>query len=87
MKSFIPIFVMTLLVGSIAIVPRAKVSAAPKATVETLKQLEGELMKAGVEKGSEGYMSHYADECGRVAEWGPVAFRQGQYRERYGISR
>ena len=34
---------------------------APKATAETMKQMEGEFMKAALEHGSAGYMSYYAD--------------------------
>ncbi|MGA8867685.1 MAG: DUF4440 domain-containing protein, partial [Candidatus Sulfotelmatobacter sp.] len=37
-----------------------------KATAETLKQLEGEFMKAAAEKGSQGYMSYYADDAVEV---------------------
>ena len=66
MKSVLPILVTVLLVASIAIVPRSKVSAAPKATVETLKQLEGEFMKAAADTGSKGYMSYYADDAVEV---------------------
>jgi len=36
--------------------------ASPKATAETLKQLEGEFMKTAAEKGSQGYMSYYAED-------------------------
>ena len=36
------------------------------ATAETLRQLEGEFMKAAAEKGSEGYMSYYAEDAVEV---------------------
>ncbi len=70
MKSFLPILVVALLVITIALpVARPPVSASPKATVETLKQLEGEFMKTALEKGSQGYMSYYADDADRSSEW------------------
>jgi ketosteroid isomerase-like protein len=45
---------------------------AAKPTAETLKQLEGEFMKAAAEKGSQGYMSYYADESVEVPNGGPL---------------
>jgi ketosteroid isomerase-like protein len=36
------------------------------ATAETLRQLEGEFMKAAAEKGAEGYMSYYAEDAVEV---------------------
>ena len=64
MKLFIPILVVALLVVIIALpIARPTVSASPKATPEMLKQLEGEFMNAAVEKGSQGYMSYYADDA------------------------
>ena len=62
MKSFLPIFVVAFLVATILLpISEPTVSASPKATAETLKQLEGEFMKAAAERGSAGYMSYYAD--------------------------
>lgn len=73
MKSFLPILVVALLVITIALpVARPPVSASPKATVETLKQLEGEFMKKALEKGSQGYMSYYADDAVEVPNGGPL---------------
>ena len=64
MKSVFPILVVTLLVATILLpATRRPVAAAPKATAETLKQLEGEFMKAALEKGSNGYMSYYAEDA------------------------
>ncbi len=40
--------------------------ASPKATAETLKQLEGDFMKAALEHGSAGYMSYYADNAAEL---------------------
>ena len=73
MKSFLPILVLALLIVTIALpVPHPTVAASPKATVETLKQLEGEFMKAALEKGSQGYMSYYADDAVEVPNGGPL---------------
>src|SRR5271169_7220101 len=73
MKSFLPILVLAFLVVTIALpVPHPTVAASPKATVETLKQLEGEFMKAALAKGSEGYMSYYADDAVEVPNNGPL---------------
>lgn len=73
MKSFLPILVVSLLVATIAIPgSRPPVSASPRATVDTLKQLEGEFMKAAADKGSKGYLSYYADDAVEVPNGGPV---------------
>src|SRR5271169_5401716 len=73
MKSFLPILVLAFLVVTIALpVPHPTVAASPKATVETLKQLEGEFMKAAAEKGSQGYMSYYADDAVEVPNGVPA---------------
>jgi len=60
MKSLLPIVIVAFLVVTISL-PHPKVAAAPKVTVETLKQLEAEFMKAAAEKGSQGYLSYYAE--------------------------
>jgi ketosteroid isomerase-like protein len=71
MKSFLPVLVVALLIVTIALpVARPSVSAAPKATGDTLKQLEAEFMKAAAEKGSQGYMSYYADDAVEVPNGG-----------------
>ncbi len=73
MKSFLPVFVAALLVATIVFPATHKsVSAAPKATAEMLKQLEGEFMRAALEKGSRGYMSYYADAAVEVPNGGPL---------------
>lgn len=73
MKSFLPILVVSLLVATIIFpVARPTVSASPKATVDTLKQLEGEFMNAAMERGSAGYMSYYADDAVELPNGGPV---------------
>jgi len=73
MKSLLPILVVAFLVAPI-VFPSAHrtVAAAPKATVETLKQLEGEFMKAAAERGSQGYMSYYADDSVEVPNGAPL---------------
>lgn len=71
MKSFLPIIVVVLLVVTILLPIRGPV-AASRATAETLKQLEAEFMKAAAEKGSQGYMSYYADEAVEVPNGAPL---------------
>ena len=73
MKSLLSILVVALLVATV-VVPASHrpVAAAPKATAEMLKQLEGEFMKAAGEKGSQGYMSYYADDAVEVPNGGPL---------------
>jgi ketosteroid isomerase-like protein len=72
MKSFLPILVVTFLVATIA-VPKSHpaASAPPKMTVETLKQIEGEFMKAAAEKGAKGYMLYYSDDAVEVPNGAP----------------
>lgn len=73
MKSFLPILVVTFLVATIA-VPKSHpaASASPKTTLETLKHLEGEFMKAAAEKGAQGYMSYYADDAVELPNGAPL---------------
>jgi len=67
MKSFLPVLGVAVLFAAIVLpVVRPSVSASPKATADTLKNLEGEFMKAAAEKGSAGYMSYYADDSVEV---------------------
>ena len=67
MKSFLLLLGVTFLVVIIGLpIAHRSVSASPKATPETLKQLEAEFMKAAAEKGSQGYMSYYADDAVEV---------------------
>lgn len=70
-KSIIPILIVTFLIGALFL-SRPTVSAAPKATVETLKQLEAEFMKAAAEKGSKGYLSYYADDAVELPNGAPA---------------
>jgi ketosteroid isomerase-like protein len=71
MKSFIPTLIVAFLIGTIFL-SRATVSAAPKVTIETLKQLEAEFMKAAAEKGSKGYLSYYADDAVELPNGAPA---------------
>jgi ketosteroid isomerase-like protein len=43
-----------------------------KDSPDTLKQLEGEFMKAAADKGSAGYMSYYADDAVEVSNNSPL---------------
>ena len=73
MKSLLPILVVVFLVATIVLpTSHTSVSASPKATAETLKQLEGEFMKAAADKGSQGYMSYYADDAVEVPNGGAI---------------
>jgi ketosteroid isomerase-like protein len=73
MKPFLPVLAVVCLAAIIAVpLTRPAVSASPKATAETLKQLEAEFMKAAAEKGSQGYMSYYADNAVEVPNGAPA---------------
>jgi ketosteroid isomerase-like protein len=73
MKSFLPILVAAFLVATILLpVPHLTVSAAPQATADTLKHLEAEFMKSALAKGSQGYMSYYADDAVEVPNGGAI---------------
>ena len=63
MKTFLLVLILVVLLVTFTL-PYAHLtaSASPKATADTLKQFEGEFMKAAAEKGSQGYMSYYADD-------------------------
>jgi ketosteroid isomerase-like protein len=63
MKTILPVLVVAFLIGTIVLpVTRPTVAASPKATADTLKQLEGEFMNAAAEKGSQGFMSFYTED-------------------------
>src|ERR1700736_3391337 len=67
MKAFLLVIATTILVATV-IFPNAHpfAAASPKDTPDTLKRLEAEFMKAAAEKGSQGYMSYYADDAVEV---------------------
>ena len=86
MKSFLPILVVAFLVATIVLpIARPTVSASPKATADTLKQLEAEFMKAAAEKGSQGYMSYYADDSVEVPNGAPADSRQNEIAKGMGF--
>src|ERR1700686_3033778 len=67
MKSNLPFLAVAFLVATIVLpIARPGISATPKATADTLKQLEAEFMKAAADNGSRGYMSYYADDSVEV---------------------
>jgi ketosteroid isomerase-like protein len=67
MKSFAPVAALCAIVVVIFVLPGNLFSTSPvKPSAEMLKQLEGEFMKAAAEKGSQGYMSYYADDSVEV---------------------
>jgi ketosteroid isomerase-like protein len=73
MRSFLHVLVVAFAVAAIILpITRATVSASPKATTETLRQLEAEFMKTAAEKGSQGYMSYYADDSVEVPNGAPL---------------
>jgi ketosteroid isomerase-like protein len=45
---------------------------AEKTSADTLKQIEGEFMKAALERGSAGYMSYYAEEAVELPDGAPA---------------
>jgi len=67
MKWFLLVLVVTLLTA-IVVLPnvRPSASASPRDNADTLKRLEAEFMQATAAKGSEGYMSYYADDAVEV---------------------
>jgi ketosteroid isomerase-like protein len=73
MKSFLLALVVAFLVATIVLpIARPTISAWPKATADTLTQLEVEFMKAAAEKGSQGYMSYYAEDSVEVPNGGAI---------------
>jgi ketosteroid isomerase-like protein len=73
MKSFLLVLVVAVAVAAIILpITRPTVSASPKATAGTLKQLEAELMKTAADKGSQGYMSYYAEDSVEVPNGAPL---------------
>ena len=73
MKSFILVLVVAFAVAAIVLpITRPTVAASARATPETLEQLEAEFMKAAAQKGSQGYMSYYADDAVEVPNGGPL---------------
>src|ERR1700723_3925616 len=75
MKSYPLLFALVacLTLAGMFVLPN-KLSSEPsaQATPETLKQLEAEFMKAAAEKGSQGYMSYYAEDAVEVPNGAPL---------------
>ncbi len=73
MKTFLPVLILVALLATIIFsYAHPTASASPKATADTLKQLEGEFMKAAAERGSQGYMSYYADDSVELPNGGAI---------------
>jgi ketosteroid isomerase-like protein len=73
MKSFLLTVLITLLVAAVALPGlHRSASASGKADANTLRQLEGEFMKAAAEHGSEGYLSYYAEDAVEVPNGAPL---------------
>ena len=65
--------IVCLTVAGVFVLPiRLSSDPSAQATPETLKQLEGEFMKAALEQGSQGYMSYYADDAVEVPTGAPL---------------
>jgi ketosteroid isomerase-like protein len=58
--------VCVLVIGIFVLYGRLSSASSTKPTAEMLRQLEGEFMKAAADKGSQGYMSYYADDAVEV---------------------
>jgi ketosteroid isomerase-like protein len=73
MKLFLLVVVLTPLVV-IGTLPRTQLFAASsaQASADTLRQLEGEFMKATAEHGSVGYMSYYDDDSVELPNGAPI---------------
>jgi len=73
MKLFLLVVVLTPLVV-IGALPRTQpfAAASAPASAGTLRQLEGEFMKATADHGSVGYMSYYADESVELPNGAPM---------------
>jgi len=73
MKSFLLVLAATLLAVTIVLPNTHRfASAAAGDTADTLRQLEGEFMQAAAERGSQGYLSYYADDAVEVPNGAPL---------------
>jgi ketosteroid isomerase-like protein len=59
-------------IGTLVLPGNLRSTSPVKPSAEMLKQLEGEFMKAAAEKGSQGYMSYYAENAVEVPNGGPL---------------
>jgi hypothetical protein len=74
MKSFVFITAVFAIVAGMLALPGHPSSSPAKPTAETLRQLEAEFMKAAADKGSQGYLSYYADDSVEVPNGGPCSW-------------
>ncbi len=72
MKSLVFVIAVCAIVAGVLIVPRNLSTSPAKPTAATLKQLEADFMKAAADKGSQGYLSYYADDSVEVPNGGPL---------------
>ena len=56
---------IAVVIGAVGLGVRSSADSKP-ATADTLRQLEADFMKAAAERGSEGYMSYYAEDAVEV---------------------
>jgi ketosteroid isomerase-like protein len=66
MKFLLQAFAVVLLVTVIFFFPNTRSSASPTSGADTLRQLEADFMKAADEKGSQGYISYYAEDAAEL---------------------
>ena len=66
MKLVLPVAAILLAAVAAWPSPYSSVSATAKADAGTLRQLEADFMKAAAEKGSQGYMSYYAEDAAEL---------------------
>ena len=55
-----------ILLIAVIVLPNMRSSALPTSGADTLRQLEADFMKAAAEKGSQGYMSYYAEDSAEL---------------------
>jgi ketosteroid isomerase-like protein len=72
MKAFLSLLAVALLTALFVPISQRTVLASPHVTADTLKQLEGEFMKAAADRGSQGYLSYYAEESVELPNGGPI---------------
>jgi ketosteroid isomerase-like protein len=72
MKKLFSVLLVTGLALILALPNVHLASASTKDSVETLKRMEGEFMKAAAERGSQGYLSYYADDAVEVPNGEPL---------------
>jgi ketosteroid isomerase-like protein len=72
MKPYVFLTAAFAIVAGMLIFPRNVSTSPAKPTAEMLKQLEAEFMKASADKGSQGYLSYYAEDSVEVPNGGPL---------------